>query len=229
VFPSLALVLAFTAVFAVTGLCSLVRLVLVPAGAGGGDRMAELSHLLMSIGMVGMTWGWPGGPDTAGGVAQLAVFGLLAVMFVVRVLDPAEHPSVGSAYHVLVLGAMVWMVAAMPRLMGMNADSASMPAAHRHDGHTAAGGTAGISGAGTAGPAPAWMHVVTVAFLVLLCAAALAIVVGALRHAPMLVPAAAPQQAESGTRPGPRINPRLDVACHVLMSGGMAGMLLAML
>lgn len=216
-FPSLVLVLAFTAAFAVTGLCSLVRLyALVSDATAGGDRMAELSHLLMSIAMVGMAWGWPGGPSTAGGVVQLVVFGLLAATFAVRVLNPAGHLWVGSTYHLLLLVAMVWMVAAMP-------------ASHGHDGHGAASGTAGMSGVHIAGPAPAWMQVVTVALLLLLCATALDVVVGASRSAPVPVPAAAPLQAESETRPGPRIDPRLDAASQVLMSGGMAGMLLAML
>jgi hypothetical protein len=189
VFPSLALVLAFTAVFTITGLLSLVRLF---AWGASGDRTAELSHLLMSIAMVGMTWGWSAGPDTAGGAAQLAVFGLLAVVFLVRVLDPAEHPPAGSGYQLLSLGAMVWMLLAMP-------------ASHGHHGH---------------GTAPALTQLVTVAFVVLLCATAF---VMASRRAP--APAAGPRRARSETSVGPR----LAAAGHVLMSGGMAAMLLAVL
>jgi hypothetical protein len=79
------------------------------------------------------------------------------------------------------------------------------------------------------GPAPAWMHLVTVAFVVLLCAAALTWAAAALRRAPVLAaagalpagPPAPPLLLRSGTR--------LDAACHVLMSLGMAGMFLAML
>jgi hypothetical protein len=182
------LVLAFTAVFTITGLLSLVRLF---ARGSSGDRTAELSHLLMSIAMVGMTWGWPAGPDTAGGAAQLAVFGLLAVVFLVRVLDPAEHPPAGSGYQLLSLGAMVWMLLAMP-------------ASHGHHGH---------------GTAPALTQLVTVAFVVLLCATAF---VMASRRAPAL---AGPHRAGSETS----VRPRLAAAGHVLMSGGMAAMLLAVL
>jgi uncharacterized protein DUF5134 len=196
-FPSLA-VPAFTAIFAVTGLRSLVRL---RARAAGGDRTAVLSHLLMSIAMVGMAWGWPTGSDTAGGAVELGVFGLLAVVFVVRVLDPAEHSSAGSAHHLVVLAAMVWMVL-------------SMPASDGHHGHGA-----------EAGGAPALMQLVTVAFVVLLCATVFVPVARVSRYARVLVPAAGPHPAESETR----VDPRLDRAGHVLMSGGMAAMLLAML
>ncbi|QYN38342.1 DUF5134 domain-containing protein [Pseudonocardia sp. DSM 110487] len=178
--------LAFTAIFTVTGLRSLARLVARPAG---GDRTAELSHLLMSVAMVGMAWGWPAGTDTAGGLAQLVVFGVLAVVFVARLLDPAEQRPAGSAYQLLMLAAMVWMLLAMP-------------SSHGHHGH---------------GAAPALTRLVTVAFAVPLCAAAVALA----SRAPVLVPAAAP--------PGERRARRPDLAGHVLMSGGMAAMLLAML
>jgi len=178
--------LAFTAIFTVTGLCSLARLLAPP----GGDRTAELSHLLMSIAMVGMAWGRPAGTDTTGGLAQLVVFGVLAVVFVVRLLDPAEHRPVGSVYQLLMLGAMVWMLLAMP-------------ASHGHHGH---------------GASPALTQLVTVAFAVPLCAAAVALVS---QRAPVLVPVGAPSRR--------CVAPRLDLAGHVLMSGGMAAMLVAML
>src|SRR5436309_9943445 len=93
---------AFTAVFTITGVRSLVRLLV---RTPGGDRTAALSHLLMSIAMIGMAWGWSAGPGTAEGAAQVAVFGVLAVVFAVRVLDPAERPSAG-AHHLLMLAAM---------------------------------------------------------------------------------------------------------------------------
>jgi hypothetical protein len=184
--------LAFTAAFAVAGLSSLIRLF---APASGGARMAALSHLLMSVAMIGMAWGWPG-PGTSAGIVQLAVFGLLTAVFVLRVLRRSA-----GADHLVDLVAMVWMLGAVPWLMG--ADAAS----HSH--HHAA--------------VPVWMQVVTLALLVLLGNAALAFVVEEHRSAPGLVAAASP--AGSGTR---RVS-RLDAAGHVLMSGGMAGMLLTML
>jgi hypothetical protein len=99
--------LAFTAAFAVAAASSVVRLF---APVSGGGRMPALSHLLMSIAMVGMAWGWPG-PGTPAGIGQLVVFGLLAALFVPRVLRPAGPGRGGSRHHLLVLVAMVWMLA----------------------------------------------------------------------------------------------------------------------
>jgi hypothetical protein len=160
------------------------------APVAGGDRIAALSHLLTSTAMIGMAWGWPG-PGTSAGLAQLAVFGLLAAVFVVRVLRPVGHGRGASANHLLDLVAMVWMLGAVPWLMGAD------PAAHAHD----------------LVAVPVWMQVVTLAFLVLLGNAALASVVEEHRSPP------GPAAADS----------RLDGLGRVLMSGGMAGMLLTML
>jgi Domain of unknown function (DUF5134) len=231
VFPSLALVLVFTTAFVITGLYSLIRFsALVSSAAPGGDRMAELSHLLMSIAMIGMAWGWTGGPDTPGGVVQLAVFGLLSAWFLARVLRPDGHRRIGSVYHLLAMVAMVWMVAAMPGLMGMSAGSASASGAHEHDGHGAMGGMVGASGMAAPSPAPPWMQVVTVTFVVLLGAAAVTCAARAVRAAQVPVLAAPSGQAAPQVEGEPRLRgPRLDASCHVLMSLGMAGMLLAML
>jgi hypothetical protein len=183
--PSPALVLVFTAVFTVTGLRAALRLL---ARAPAGDRTADVSHLLMSIAMVGMAWGWPSGPDAAAATVQLVVFGVLAVVFAVRLLEQAEHPSPYGASHLIMAAAMVWMVLAMPAAPG-------------HGGH---------------GAASALAQSVTVGFVVLLCATAVVLVP---RRARVPVPAA----------PEARALPRLDLAGQVLMRGGMAGMLLAML
>jgi hypothetical protein len=179
--------LVFTAAFAVAGLASLVRLFGPVAGAG---RIGALSHLLTSIAMIGMAWGWPG-PGTSAGVAQLAVFGLLTAVFVRRVLRPAGPGRGAGADHLIDLVAMVWMLGAVPWLMGAD------PASHSHD----------------LAAVPVWVQVVTLAFLVLLGNAALASVVEEHRGSP------GPAAAVS----------RLDAAGRVLMSGGMAGMLLTML
>ncbi|TWF75682.1 uncharacterized protein DUF5134 [Pseudonocardia hierapolitana] len=179
--------LVFTAAFAVAGLSSMVRLFRPVAGGG---RIAAFSHLLTSIAMIGMAWGWPG-PGTSVGIVQLAVFGLLAAVFVLRVLRPVGHGRGASANHLLDLVAMVWMLGAVPWLMG--ADHAS----HSHD----------------LAAVPVWMQVVTLAFLVLLGNAALASVV---------------EEHRSSPDPAGAVS-RLDAAGRVLMSGGMAGMLLTML
>ncbi|GAA5115308.1 hypothetical protein GCM10023320_13970 [Pseudonocardia adelaidensis] len=164
-FSSPALLVVLTAVFAGTGLYSLVRLSALASGAAtGGDRVAELSHLLMSVAMLGMTWGRTGGPDTPGGVVQLVVFGLLSAWFLVHVLRPYGHRRVGAAYHAVVQVAMVWMVAAMPALMGMGGAAAGS-AVHHRDGHAAGGDTAAMAGPATAtgprcgcgwSPSPSW-------------------------------------------------------------------------
>jgi hypothetical protein len=175
--PSPIPALAFTAAFAVPALSSSIRLV----GPATGGRMAALSHLLMSVAMAGMAWGRP----APGGIGQFTMIGLLAALFVLRVLRPAGNGLAGSSQHLIVLVAMGWMLAAMP--WGM--------AAH-----------------------PAWMQVVTLGFLVLLGNAALASVVEEHRSSPVPVPAGGQHMAS-----------RLDAAGHVLMTGGMAGMLLTML
>jgi uncharacterized protein DUF5134 len=175
--PSPISALAFTAAFAVPALSSSIRLV----GPATGSRMVPLSHLLMSVAMAGMAWGWP----ASGGIGQFTMIGLLAALFLVRVLRPAGNGRAGSSQHLLVLVAMGWMLAAMPGGM----------AAH-----------------------PAWMQVVTLAFLVLLGNAALASVVEEHRASPVPVPAGGQPMAS-----------RLDAAGQVLMTGGMAGMLLTML
>ena len=176
--------LVFTAAFAVAGLSSLVRLF---GPVAGGGRVAALSHLLTSAAMIGMAWGWPG-HGTSAGIVQLTVFGLLTAVFVVRVLRSARPGRAAGAGHLLDLVAMVWMLGAVPWLVG--ADAAS----HAHD----------------LAAVPVWVQVVTLAFLVLLGNAALASLV-----------------EEHGGSAAP--TSRLDAAGRVLMSGGMAGMLLTML
>jgi hypothetical protein len=210
-FGSPALELAFTLVFAVTGLYSLFRLV-APAG---GDRVAELAHLLMSVAMLGMPRGLTGGPESASGVVQLAVFGLLGAWFLAHRLRTGGPVLSGSAYHVVALGSMVWMVAAMPALMGTGGAAGSGPGGHEHDGHgaTAAPGPDGVAGAA---PSP-WIQVVTIVGVLLLAAAAAGWAARAVRPGP--VPAGTARLT----------GPRPAACCHVLMSLGMAGMLLAML
>ncbi|OLT20864.1 hypothetical protein BJF78_34985 [Pseudonocardia sp. CNS-139] len=142
--------------------------------------------------------GAAGSPPDSGGVVQLVVFGLLAAWYLVRVRRP------GAVYHLVALAAMVWMVVAMPALMGV---AAGADGASGH-GHSHGAADAHPVAPALAGPAPEWMRLVTVAFVVVLCAAALAWVVAAARRAPVL---------------------RNDASVHVLMSLGMAGMLFALL
>jgi uncharacterized protein DUF5134 len=229
VFSSPALLVVLTAVFAVTGLYSLVRLSALASGAAtDGDRMAELSHLLMSVGMLGMAWGRTGGPGTPSGVVQLVVFGLLSAWFLVHVLRRDGHRRVGAAYHLLVQVAMVWMVAVMPALMGMGG-AAPASAAHDHDGHGGTGGTGEMARMTTSMAPPLWIQVVTVGFVVLLGAAALAWATAAVRPARVPVPVAPAGPPVPRPAPARPSGIRLDAGCHLLMSLGMAGMLMAML
>ena len=57
-----------TIVFAATGLYPLLRFAALVSGAeAGGDRVAELAHLVMSIAMIAMTWAFSGAPTPGAG------------------------------------------------------------------------------------------------------------------------------------------------------------------
>jgi hypothetical protein len=225
------LVVVLSAVFTASGLHALNRLSESVSGAAAGvDRMAELAHLLMSLAMLGMTWGWTGGPATAGGILQLAVFGLLSVWFLARVLRSEPGERIGSAYHLVMLLAMVWMVAAMPQIMGTGAAAT----AHDHHGSTGEGAAVGGVSAADSGM-PSGTLMITLAVVAVLCAAAAVWAVRALRPASVAAPVpvapgspAAGDVAESGRQTEPTHH-RLDAGMHLLSTLGMAGSLLAML
>ena len=236
-FASTALSLVFTVVFVATGAYSLVRLALLTAEAGpGGDRLAELSHLLMSLAMVGMATGWTGGPTSAGGVLQLVLFGLLTVWFLGRLALPAPgHARVGDAYHLVMVAAMVWMVAAMPQLMGTTG-SATAAAGGAHAHHHGGGTAEALTPHAVASATPPWVLAVNEAFVVLLAAAAVWWSRRAARPRTG-VDACAGSAPGAGavvaTRAVPTgvarlTGPRTDACCHLLMSIGMGAMLLAM-
>ena len=229
-FESLTLSWIFTIVFLATGLYSVVRYALLTSGAErDGDRTVELSHLLMSIAMIAMAWAWTGGPGTASGILQLAVFGLFAVFFLAQSVSDG-HDTAVSADHVLMNGAMVWMVAAMPALMGMSATAGGEGGGHAGHGSDSRDMRAMASMEPIA--TPTWVTLVTWAFVVLLVASA---VFWALRAARVETGRAVEQAAGGGgaatiVRPGlARVtNRRVDACCHLLMSLGMGGMFLAM-
>ncbi|MGH4023888.1 MAG: DUF5134 domain-containing protein [Pseudonocardiaceae bacterium] len=171
----------------------------------GQDRAVELAHLLMSLAMIGMVWAW-GGP-TAWWL-QIVVFGLLTVLFVGRAVAARGLASWG--YHALAVGAMTWMVVAMP-LLGHSIGTGGF--GHGH------GGAAAVAEPAVTpvGDVPLWAVTVTVALAVVLVVSALVrTVAGARKPAP--VPAGA-------GKPGsvPAASGR-----HALMSAGMAGMLLVL-
>ncbi len=253
----------FTAVFTLTGVYSLVRLGELASGSDRtGSRVAELSHLLMSIAMIAMAWAWVGGPSSVSGLVLIVVFGVFVVWFLGRLVWPAAgHPRVTEGYHLVTNAAMVWMVAAMPEIM-----AADMAAVGGHDqssdGMAGMPGMGGMPGTGVGGSMPSstpvWATVVSWVFIVLLVAAAVfwatriagpsaangcgPATAATVESLPVSVtddPSSEESTAPGGTdgavalaAPATRTRstgPRLDAGCHLLMSLGMAGMLLAML
>ena len=220
------LALVFTAVFLATGVYSLVRLAELGAGGDRGDsRAAELTHLVMSLAMIAMAWAWTGGPTSPSGVLQIVVFGAATVWFALRALTPG-HPRAVAGYHVVMNAAMVWMVAAMPQIMGMTM-SGDSEGGHHHGGSASGAGSVAIA-------TPPWVAAVTWLFAALLLGTA---VLWALRVRRPAAPAdgvgQGPDEAPGGvavaTRATTGLGARLDAGCHLLMSLGMAGMLVAML
>lgn len=229
----------FTVVFVLAGVYSLVRLAELHSGSDrSGSRIVELSHLLMSVAMIAMAWTWTGGPSTPSGIVQIVVFGLFTVWFLARLAMPAvgDHRT-HDGYHLAMNAAMVWMVAAMPQIMGMSTGGAP----------SSDGGLAGMPGmggmpgmdSGTMTPAtPAWATVVSWVFIVLLVASAVLWAVHIARPDTVddAIPAADERAGGDGSvavaarsAPTRTTGPRLDAGCHLLKSLGMAGMLLAML
>ncbi|TDV44267.1 DUF5134 domain-containing protein [Actinophytocola oryzae] len=220
-FASTALSFVFTVVFAVTGIYSLARLAAVLAGEGTPeDRLVELFHLVMSLAMVGMAWAFVGGPETTGGRAQIVFFGAFTIWFVYRA---ATHSRLTNGYHFVMAAAMTWMVAAMPLMMGTSGGSSG---GGGHHGSAAPSEMPGMDGPATVTPTPGWVTAVTIGFAVLLPAAAGWWALRVLRTDEEARPASSGGVATLAPAV-PRV--RIDVGCHVLMSLGMAGMLVAML
>ena len=101
-------------------------------------RLGEVNQLAMSVAMIAMTW-WP--PGLAGSVFQVVAFGTFGVLHVVG-LARAEGTSarLTVASEIAMNAAMVWMLAAMPLLMGGHPSSGG---GHDHHGTAAAAATAG--------------------------------------------------------------------------------------
>src|SRR5882757_8455617 len=172
VISSVPLSVLLTVIFAVTGAYSLLRWASLRADVAGhhGDRVAELSHLVMSVAMIAMVWAY-GGP--IGNAAQIVLFTVLAGYFLTRLPVGRRGARLtgcpAPGFHLLMCASMVWMVAAMPLLMrGMPADSTG---GHVHDLPMGGGGSAGQDGQPPA-PTPTWAVVVTVALSVALLVAA---------------------------------------------------------
>jgi Domain of unknown function (DUF5134) len=192
VFSSLTVSVLFTAVFVGTGGYALHRL----TAQAFVDRAAEAAHLLMSLAMLAMTWGWTGGPGSPSGMVQVGLFGLFTLWFVAG----AVGGSIPNGLHATNAAAMVWMVVAMPELMGMGT-------------HTT--WTAAVTVLFTAllvVTACVWIYRAVEARTddavpIADAAGAVAVVTAARRH----------------------VTARIDACCHALMSLGMGAMFLTML
>jgi hypothetical protein len=231
----------FTVVFTLTGVYSTVRLAELTSGIDRtGNRLVELSHLVMSLAMIAMAWAWTGDPSSPTGLLQIVVFGLFGIWFLARLTVPeGDHSRANEGYHLVTNAAMVWMVAAMPQIMGADTSAAEAAAHHGGDGMT---GMAGMAmPASTPPSAPGWVVAVSGVFVVLLVAGAVLWTSRIVRPGASGGCAGAPTAAEekatsegsvaiaaapAGTR---STGARFDAGCHVLMSLAMAGMLLAML
>ncbi|MDT7629872.1 MAG: hypothetical protein QOI50_1802 [Pseudonocardiales bacterium] len=258
---SVPLSVALTVLFALSGGYSLLRWASLRAGVAGhhGDQVAELSHVLMSLGMIAMVWAYGGG---TGDAVQLIAYLALSGYFLTRLLRgrTTGHPGCPApGFHLLMSGSMVWMVAAMPLLM---AGSVAGPSGGMQmDGMTMGGTDAGLD-ARPVTATPGWAIALTWIFIA-------GLVLGAgfwLRRA-LPAPSGTPVAATSATATSAAptsaattvattstavastavtsttvashtapanpllaaLTPRADAVCHLAMSLGMAAMFLAML
>lgn len=158
---SVALSVPFIVLYAMTGGYSLLRWASLRTGTAAhpGDPVAEVSHVVMSLAMIGMVLGYGGSTSN---LVQIVLFGVLCGYFAVRWV--ALRRGMGGAacpvpgFHLLMCAAMVWMVAAMPLLMGGGGAS---DGGMQMDGMQMGGGSSGTTA--SAGPTPVWASAVTVA------------------------------------------------------------------
>lgn len=224
----------FTAVFTATGGLALLRWAALRAGLAphGGDQVAELSHLLMSLAMVAMVWAYGG---RAGAVVQIVAFTGFAAYFLDRLVrrrtgGSAGHSCPAVEYHLMMSMTMIWMVAGMPVLMGGMAGM-GMPgmggSGGAHAGHAGHSGHAGHAAIATGGPpaaVPGWAMALTVASIGALLVAAVFWAGRAVRR-----PARHPVTVGAPAHPvAAALNPRPEAACHLAMSLGMAAMFVTM-
>ena len=102
----------FTAIFTAAGAWLLLR-----RPSSVADWIGRGAHVLMSAAMIAMTWPWG---MSVPALPQEIVFGLAALWFLAGAVVPALRHCTPAAqvHHALMMAAMVWMLAAMPLLMG---------------------------------------------------------------------------------------------------------------
>ncbi|MDT7677242.1 MAG: hypothetical protein QOD82_5144 [Pseudonocardiales bacterium] len=258
---SVPLSVALTVLFALSGGYSLLRWASLRAGVAGhhGDQVAELSHVLMSLGMIAMVWAYGGG---TGDAVQLIAYLALSGYFLTRLLRgrATEHPGCPApGFHLLMSGSMVWMVAAMPLLMaglvagpsgGMQMDGMTMGGADTGLDARPVTATPGwaialtwvfiaglVLGAGfwlrRALPAPAGTSAAATSATATSAAPTVAAPTVAATSTAVASTAVTSTTVASHTAPAnpllAALTPRADAVCHLAMSLGMAAMFLAML
>lgn len=232
----------FTLLFGLTGTYALVRWSALASGRiRNGNRAVELFHLLMSLAMIGMAWGYVSSLTT---VVQVVVFALFAVSFTVELVAHGRtrtpgHDVIALGSHLVMACAMIWMVVAMPALMGMSLSGSSGGGHAGHAGHA----SSGSGEVAAVAPAATWIVVVNLVFV------ATQLLTGVLWARRVVAPTAPTDPEESPPpsawasatgggvltatpvrRPATSYVPavRLDAVCHTLMALGMAAMLVAM-
>jgi hypothetical protein len=200
---SVALRWILTLTFAAIGVYYLVRC--VQASSTWVLRVSCIAHLAMSAAMIAMVWPWgmniPVGP-------QVAVFVLAALWFL-----PLAWSREGAAirvlhlHHVVIMGAMAWMVGSMPTVM--SGSGSDMPQAMDM--------SHGMSMPGMGGNSSAVPGYLTVVSIVLACYFA-AYTFWLISHAVGPLKAGHTEAAQAKER-----------SCQGIMSVGMAVMLLAVL
>ncbi|WP_243790061.1 DUF5134 domain-containing protein [Saccharopolyspora gloriosae] len=190
------------------------------------DRLSSVSHLVMSLLMIAMTWPWG---MSVPATPQVVLFSVATVWFVAltALRVPCAHgygsPRLAHLHHAVMSAAMVWMVAMMPLLMLGASDSGG---GHHHH-SMGVGGGAGVlaapAAAETTPGAVVAISAVLAAFLVLSSVAWISTAVDTARHT-----------LNTADTTGSPADPRatrlaLDSACHGAMSIGMGAMLFAML
>lgn len=200
---------ALTAIFLATAVLCALQLAHSRDASAGDSRArsrrdgaistaVHLNHLVMSLAMLLMVWLPVGAVGTWVQVVIFALFGLLMLSGLPS--EASANARIGLSSHVLLNVAMIWMLLAMPLLMGhARGDSDGANAAHHGDVPDDA------MAMETLAP-PAWASGVNYAAVALSALIALWWTTRLLRE------------------PGHR----LHTACHLLMAGGMYLMLALM-
>lgn len=130
------------------------------------DRAVDVLHAVMSVSMIAMIW-FP--LDSVGTWVQVAAFGVVSIVIASYASAKAVPAGVrvDLSFHVLLAGAMVWMLVAMPLMMSGITGPGS--GGGGHDGH---GASSVPDAAAVSAETPTWVSLVTWV-LVVFCAIAM--------------------------------------------------------